>query len=272
MQPTLISQLSWLPQFRKWSGKTQEISLRVKENLSLWKKSGEEWQLKGTFVHFTDMNCVVLHGRIFLVKLNNKLMLGFWKIILFACYLHIKELAISVHCTWLAESTNKWVEGIAVRGALSEISETSGWGNHDCYVILFLFFIICQLKNGIAKVLFQEGGGICCHNFRIWSFNSFCCPLILWLKVWLVYSRIQAEMVLIPSALHVDGQGDSYPPFEVNRYPICFFTFQSKNCTGSFFVLVLMSCRHSHFMPVMTNLETGGTKQQRLGYSLCTCM
>ena len=104
------------------------------------------------------------------------------------------------------------------------------------------------------------------QNLKFW------CPFILWLKVWLVYSRIQAEMVLIPSPLHVDGHGHSYLPFEVNRYPICFFTFQSKNCTGSFFVLVLMSCRHSHFMPVMTNLETGETKQPRLGYSLCTCM
>ena len=35
---------------------------------------------------------------------------------------------------------------------------------------------------------------------------------MLWLKVWLVYSRIQAEMVLIPSALHVDGHGHSYLP------------------------------------------------------------
>ena len=158
-------------------------------------------------------------------------------------------------------------------GKSQEISEICGCGNHDYDVIIFLFFIISRLKNGIANVLFQEGGGICCHNFRIWSFNSpFWCPFILWLKFWLVYSRIQAEMVLIPSPLHVDGHGHSYLPFEVNRYPICFFTFQSKNCTGSFFVLVLMSCRHSHFMPVMTNLETGETKQQRLGYSLCTCM
>ena len=42
------------------------------------------------------------------------------KSILFACC--VEELSIHVHGTWLAQSINKWVRGMAVRGGLSPLS------------------------------------------------------------------------------------------------------------------------------------------------------
>ena len=56
------------------------------------------------------------------------------KSILFPCY--VKELSIHVHCVCLAESINKWVERMAVRGGwrplsglICEIVNSVGQGN-----------------------------------------------------------------------------------------------------------------------------------------------
>ena len=56
------------------------------------------------------------------------------KSILFPCY--VKELSIRVHCVCLAESINKWVERMAVRGGwrplsglICEIVNSVGQGN-----------------------------------------------------------------------------------------------------------------------------------------------
>ena len=129
----------WWPQVRRFSGKkkffkvreSQGISLRVRENLSLGKKSGKSEILRvrnyffpllllfsdrwNSFVHFTDMDHVVL---VEYCSWNwTTSCVGFSrKSVLFA---HIvKELSIQVHCTWLNESKNKWVEKMAVRGGL----------------------------------------------------------------------------------------------------------------------------------------------------------
>ena len=54
------------------------------------------------------------------------------KSILFPCY--IKELSIHVHCVCLAESINKWVERMAVRG---------GWRP--------LSGLICEIVNSVGQ-------------------------------------------------------------------------------------------------------------------------
>ena len=60
-------------------------------------------------------------------------MLGFQKkSIFFARY--VKKLSIQVHCMCLAESINKWVEGMAVRAALSPLSG-----------------LICEIVNSIGQ-------------------------------------------------------------------------------------------------------------------------
>ena len=63
------------------------------------------------------------------MKLNDKLMLAF------------KEHQFLLHCTRVAESINKWLEGIAVRGSLSpsagqmcEIVNPVGQGNFTYFV------------------------------------------------------------------------------------------------------------------------------------------
>ena len=62
--------------------------------------------------------------------LKNKIDFGFSKkSILFACY--IQELPNHVHCTWLAKSINKLVEG---RGGLSPLSR-----------------LICEILNSVGQ-------------------------------------------------------------------------------------------------------------------------
>lgn len=94
------------------------------------------------------------------------------KSILFPCY--VKELSIHVHCVCLAESINKWVERMAVRGGWRPlsgliceivnsvgqgnftfvreksgksqgISNTYGCGNHVGCVV-FILFNLCLIK------------------------------------------------------------------------------------------------------------------------------
>ena len=60
-------------------------------------------------------------------------MLGFQKkSIFFARY--VKKLSIQVHCMCLAEGINKWMEGMAVRAALSPLSG-----------------LICEIVNSIGQ-------------------------------------------------------------------------------------------------------------------------
>ena len=108
------------------SGKSQGISLWVRENLHLWKKSGKSafqghdtcWISRILF-HLIERQADVRFPR---------------KSILFPCY--VKELSIHVHCVCLAESINKWVERMAVMGGwrplsglICEIVNSVGQGN-----------------------------------------------------------------------------------------------------------------------------------------------
>ena len=125
------------------SGKRQGISLRVGENLSLWKKSGKSVILRlrissniyNTFVHFTDVNHVVLVEVLF-IKIWRQADVGFSrKSILYARY--AEKLSIHVHCMWLAVRINKWVERMLLgsrglsplSGLICEIVNSAGQGN-----------------------------------------------------------------------------------------------------------------------------------------------
>lgn len=56
---------SWLPQVRKWSGKSQGISLLVRENLSLWRKSGKSKILRVYIYSFLSTFIIVWHLKLF---------------------------------------------------------------------------------------------------------------------------------------------------------------------------------------------------------------
>ena len=101
------------------SGKSQGISLWVRENLHLWKKSGKSEILSRILFHLIERQGDVRFPR---------------KSIVFPCY--VKELSIHVHCVCLAESINKWVERMTVRGGwrplsglICEIVNSVGQGN-----------------------------------------------------------------------------------------------------------------------------------------------
>ena len=118
------------------SGKSQGISLWVRENLHLWKKSGKSEILRvliyllpsqWCFCMVKNASCQCQGERQADVRFPRKS-------ILFPCY--VKELSIHVHCVCLAESINKWVERMAVRGGwrplsglICEIVNSVGQGN-----------------------------------------------------------------------------------------------------------------------------------------------
>ena len=165
------------------SGKRQGISLRVGENLSLWKKSGKSDILRlrissniyNTLVHFTDVNHVVSVEVLF-IKIWRQADVGFSrKSILYARY--AEKLSIHVHCMWLAVRINKCVERMLLgsrglsplSGLICEIvnsagqgnftfvkkksgrsqgtSETSGWGNHA--------FLLYRISNFLPFLIFS---------------------------------------------------------------------------------------------------------------------
>ena len=83
------------------------------------------------------------------------------KSILFPCY--VKELSIHVHCVCLAESINKWVERVAVRGGwrplsglICEIVNSVGQGN----------FTFVREKSGKSQGISNTNG---CGNHEIAS-------------------------------------------------------------------------------------------------------
>ena len=93
------------------------------------------------------------------------------KSILFPCY--VKELSIHVHCVCLAESINKWVERMAVRGGwrplsglICEIVNSVGQGN----------FTFVREKSGKSQGISNTYG---CgnHVFIIWETPE------LWIKL-----------------------------------------------------------------------------------------
>ena len=104
------------------SGKSQGISLWVRENLHLWKKSGKSEILR--------VLIYLLPSQWYFCMVKN----ASCQSILFPCY--VKELSVHVHCVCLAESINKWVERMAVRGGwrplsglICEIVHSVGQGN-----------------------------------------------------------------------------------------------------------------------------------------------
>ena len=104
------------------SGKSQGISLWVRENLHLWKKSGESEILRVLIYLLPSQWCFCMVKNVSCQS------------ILFPCY--VKELSIHVHCVCLAESINKRVERMAVRGGwrplsglICEIVNSVGQGN-----------------------------------------------------------------------------------------------------------------------------------------------
>ena len=89
------------------------------------------------------------------------------KSILFPCY--VKELSIRVHCVCLAESINKWVERMAVRGGwrplsglICEIVNSVGQGN----------FTFVREKSGKSQGISNTYG---CgnHGNRLLEFDNF---------------------------------------------------------------------------------------------------
>ena len=101
------------------SGKSQGISLWVRENLHLWKKSGKSEILRVLIYLLPSQWCFCMVknascSRILFHLIERQADVRFpRKSILFPCY--VKELSIRVHCMFLAESINKWVERMAVR-------------------------------------------------------------------------------------------------------------------------------------------------------------
>ena len=104
------------------SGKSQGISLWVRENLHLWKKSGKSEILRVLIYLLPSQRCFCM------VKNAS------CQSILFPCC--VKKLSIHVHGVCLAESINKWMERMAVRvgwrplsGLICEIVNSVGQGN-----------------------------------------------------------------------------------------------------------------------------------------------
>ena len=144
------------------SGKSQGISLWVRENLHLWKKSGKSEILRvliyllpsqWCFCMVKNASCQCQGERQADVRFPRKS-------ILFPCY--VKELSIHVHCVCLAESINKWVERMAVRGGwrplsglICEIVNSVGQGN----------FTFVREKSGNFKHLWlwQPWMWLVCH-------------------------------------------------------------------------------------------------------------
>ena len=114
------------------SGKSQGISLWVRENLHLWKKSGKSEILRVLIYLLPSQWCFCMVKN---ASCQRQADVRFpRKSILFPCY--VKELSIHVHCVCLAESINKWVERMAVRGGwrplsglICEIVNSVGQGN-----------------------------------------------------------------------------------------------------------------------------------------------
>ena len=109
---------TWLPQVRKCSGKINFLQGqgRLREfhsesgKIEVFERNQEKWNFKSTFVHFTDMNGVVL------VEYFS------WKWTICRCWVLkemiesclpviLRNLSIHLRCTWLAKSINKWVAG-----------------------------------------------------------------------------------------------------------------------------------------------------------------
>ena len=114
------------------SGKSQGISLWVRENLHLWKKSGKSEILRVLIYLLPSQWCFCMVKN---ASCQCQADVRFpRKSILFPCY--VKELSIHVHCVCLAESINKWVERMAMRGGwrplsglICEIVNSVGQGN-----------------------------------------------------------------------------------------------------------------------------------------------
>ena len=145
-------------------GQKKENFFKVREKLNFKSTCLFFSQYLYCFLIFKILLCILCRiGWILFMKLNGKSMLAF------------QEHQFVLHCTWVAESINKWVEGIAVRGRLSpsagqmcEIVNAVGLGN-------FAFFV--RKKSGKSQ------------NFRnLWLWHP-------WLEGW----RWGADWVFHPA-------------------------------------------------------------------------
>ena len=69
-------------------------------------------------------------------------------------FLHIIATSIHIHCTWLAESINIWVEGMAVREGLSALSGLI------CEVIIIYLLSLYSVGQGNLHLSGKSQGSI----------------------------------------------------------------------------------------------------------------